>query len=69
MKSLSQQITEGMVNEASEFNPSLSSHKNVWNNFIKWYDKSLKYMDKYELLDLLKSATIDIENDDLTEYK
>jgi len=24
----------------------LSSHKNVWNNFIKWYDKSLKYMDK-----------------------
>lgn len=64
MKSLTE-----CINEGSEFNPSLSSHKNVWNNFVKWYDKSLKYMDKYELLDLIKSATIDVENDDLTEYK
>lgn len=57
------------INEGSEFNPSLSSHKNVWNNLVKWFDKSLKYMDKYELLDLLRAAVIDVENDDLTEYK
>lgn len=49
--------------------PSLNSHKQAYNNFIKWYDKCLKHMNKEEILDLLKSAIKEIEDDSLDVIK
>jgi len=57
------------IYESSEWNPSLNSHKQAYNNFIKWYDKCLKYMNKEEILDLIKSAVKEIEDDSLDIIK
>ena len=64
MKDLVTRILEG-----SEYNPSFSSHRSCWNNFIKWYDKCLHSMEKDEILDLLHTAIRDIENDELVEVQ
>ena len=57
------------IYESNEWNPSLNSHKQAYNNFIKWYDKCLKHMDKEEILDLIESAVKEIENDSLDIIK
>jgi len=57
------------IYESNEWNPSLNSHKQAYNNFIKWYDKCLKHMDKEEILDLIKSAVKEIEDDSLDIIK
>ena len=57
------------IYESDEWNPSLNSHKQAYNNFIKWYDKCLKHMDKEEILDLIESAVKEIENDSLDIIK
>ena len=45
---------EDLINEADEFNLSLSQHKKVYNSFITWYDKQLRWMNRDELVDMLK---------------
>ena len=58
-------ITE-LINEADEFNLSFRSHKDVYNSFIKWYDKYIgRKMNKEEMIDMLKTIINEIENDDL----
>ena len=57
------------INEANDWNPQLSSHKNSYNSFIKWYDKQLSHMNKEELIDMLKGIIDDIENDSLETIK
>lgn len=57
------------IYESNDFNPSFDSHKKAYNNFIKWYDKCLKHMNKEEILDLLKSAIKEIEDDSLDVIK
>ena len=48
------------IYESDDFNPSFDSHKKAYNNFVKWYDKCLKSMNKEEILDLVKSAIKEI---------
>lgn len=55
--------------ESDEWNPSLNSHKNAYNSFIKWYDKQLNHMNKEELLDMLQSIIKEIEDDSLDTIK
>jgi len=57
------------IYESNEWNPSLNSHKQAYNNFIKWYDKCLKHMNKEEILDLIESAVKEIEDDSLDTIK
>ena len=57
------------IYESNEWNPSLNSHKQAYNSFIKWYDKCLKHMDKEEILDLIESAVKEIEDDSLDVIK
>jgi hypothetical protein len=57
------------IYESNEWNPSLNSHKQAYNNFIKWYDKCLKHMNKEEILDLIESAIKEIEDDSLDIIK
>ena len=57
------------IYESNEWNPSLNSHKQAYNNFIKWYDKCLKHMNKEEILDLIESAVKEIEDDSLDIIK
>ena len=57
------------INEADDWNPSLKSHKDTYNSFIKWYDKQLQHMNKEELVDMLKGIITEIEQDSLTEIK
>ena len=57
------------INESDDWNPSLKSHKDAYNSFIKWYDKQLQHMNKEELLDMLKGIITEIEGDSLTEIK
>ena len=57
------------IYESDEFNPSFNSHKQAYNNFVKWYDKCLKSMNKEEILDLVKSAIKEIEDDSLDAIK
>lgn len=57
------------INESEEWNPSLNSHKQAYNNFVKWYDKTLKHMNAEEIVDLLQSAIKDIENASLDFIK
>ena len=57
------------ISEANEWNPSLKSHKDTYNSFIKWYDKQLQHMNKEELVDMLKGIITEIEQDSLTEIK
>ena len=57
------------IQEGAEYNPSFNSHKKCWNNFIKWYDGCLHYMEKDEILDLLQTAIREIEDDSLDEIK
>lgn len=57
------------IYESDDFNPSFDSHKKAYNNFIKWYDKCLKHMNKEEILDLLNSAIKEIEDDSLDVIK
>jgi hypothetical protein len=62
-------ITE-LINESDEFNLSFTSHKNVYNSFIKWYDKHIgRKMNKGEMIDMLKTIINEIENDDLNFAK
>ena len=58
-----------IIYESDDFNPSFDSHKKAYNNFIKWYDKCLKHMNKEEILDLLNSAIKEIEDDSLDTIK
>ena len=46
MKSIQEYIME-----SDEWNPSLTSHKNAYNKFVKFYDSLLKHMNKEEILD------------------
>ena len=57
------------IYEADEWNPSLNTHKQTYNSFIKWYDKQLNRMNKEELIDMLKSIITDIEDDSLDFIK
>ena len=57
------------IYESDEFNPSFNSHKQAYNNFIKWYDKCLKSMNKEEIIDLLNTAIREIEDDSLDAIK
>lgn len=57
------------IYESDEFNPSFNSHKQAYNNFVKWYDKTLKHMNAEEIVDLLQSAIKDIENASLDFIK
>ena len=62
-------ITE-LINEADEFNLSFRSHKDVYNSFIKWYDKYIgRKMNKEEMIDMLKTIINEIENNDLNFVK
>ena len=56
---------EDLINEADEFNLSLSQHKKVYNSFITWYDKQLRWMNRDELVDMLKTIISEIEDDSL----
>ena len=60
-----------MLNEAQggEWDPSFKTHKDTYNSFVKWYDKNSRYMNKYELVDMLKTIIDDIESDSLNELK
>ena len=60
-------LTE-FINE-SEWNPSLTSHKNAYNKFVKFYDGLLKHMNKEEIIDMLKGAIKEIEDDSLNIIK
>lgn len=54
------------INESDDFNLSFRGHKDVYNSFIKWYDKQIgRKMNKEEMIDMLKTIIIEIENDDL----
>ena len=53
------------INEADEFNLSFSQHKKVYNSFITWYDKQLRWMNRDELVDMLKTIVNEIETDSL----
>ena len=53
------------INEADEFNLSLSQHKKAYNSFITWYDKQLRWMNRDELVDMLKTIINEIETDSL----
>ncbi len=64
MKDIVTKILEG-----SEWNPSLNSHKKCYNDLIKWYDKCLRYMEKDEIVDLLRTALDDIGEDQFNELK
>ena len=57
------------INESDDWNPSLNSHKQAYNSFVKWYDQKLKHMNKEEILDMLKFAIKDIEDDSLDLIK
>ena len=52
------------INESDEFN-SLSQHKKTYNSFITWYDKQLRWMNRDELVDMLKTIINEIETDSL----
>lgn len=53
------------IKEGEEFNLSLNSHKQIYNSFIKWYDKYVNKMSKEEMLDMLKTIIAEIEDDSL----
>ena len=53
------------INESDEFNLSFSQHKKVYNSFITWYDKQLRWMNRDELVDMLKIIINEIETDSL----
>lgn len=53
------------INESDEFNLSFSQHKKVYNSFITWYDKQLRWMNRDELVDMLKTIINEIETDSL----
>ena len=57
------------ITESSEWNPSLTSHKNAYNKFVKFYDSLLSHMNKEEILDMLKGAIKEIEDDSLDTIK
>lgn len=63
------QDIKSFILEADEWNPSLNSHKQSYNSFVKWYDKQLKHMNKEEILDMLKGIISDIEADSLDIIK
>ena len=53
------------INESDEFNLSFNNHKKVYNSFITWYDKQLRWMNRDELVDMLKTIITEIETDSL----
>ena len=57
-----------LINE-SGWNPSLKSHKDSYNSFIKWYDKQLKHMNKDEIIDMFEMIIQDIKDDELVPIK
>lgn len=68
MKSLVE--TVNTINESDNWNPAgFRTHKDAYNSFIKWYDKQLRYMNRYELTDMLKTIIQDIEDDTLDFIK
>ena len=65
MKSLKE-----IILESSGWEPDImKTHRDAYNSFIKWYDKQLKYMNKDELLDMLKCICQDIQDDSLEPLK
>ena len=60
---------EQFIAENAEWNPSLTSHKNTYNKFVKFYDGCLKHMNKEEILDMLRHAIKEIEDDSLDVVK
>ncbi len=58
MKGLNEFIIEG-----EEWNPSLNSHKEVWNSLVKWYDKAIKKLDSHIITDMLEQAAKDMRDD------
>ena len=64
MKSIQEYIME-----SDEWNPSLTSHKNAYNKFVKFYDSLLKHMNKEEILCMLNMAIKDVETDQLDVIK
>lgn len=61
-------VDEG-YGSGNEWNPSLKSHKDAYNSFVKWYEKQIKYLSKNELIDMLKGIITEIDNDSLEEIK
>lgn len=57
------------IAENGEWNPSLNSHKKAYNDLLKWYDKCIKFMDRDEVIDLLKTAITNFEHDDFGNIK
>ena len=57
------------ISEAAEFNLSFNTHKQVYNSFVKWYDKNASKMNKEELLDMLKTAIAEIEDGSISVAK
>lgn len=55
--------------EAEEFNPSFNTHKQAYNNLLKWYDKCLRHMSGAEIIDLLKTAVQNFEDDDFSNIQ
>lgn len=62
-------LTDFILESYDEWNPSLNSHKQAYNRFVKFYDSLLKHMNKEEILDMLKTAVKDIETDNLDTIK
>lgn len=58
-----------LLQESAEFNPSFSSHKKVWNDLVKWYDKAIRYMTSDEVADLLQTAIQDIKDASFDEIR
>ena len=69
MKTLQEHLTS--ISESnSEWNPSLKSHKDAFNSFIKWYDKYIgTKMTSNEMLDMLRFIISEIETDSLDFIK
>lgn len=58
-----------LIAESNGWNPSFKQHRDAHNSFVKWYDKQLRYMNKEEILDMLKGIINDIEDDTLGIFK
>lgn len=64
MKSLKEYIENPIVESTGDnFEPNIKSHAKNYNNLLKWYDKSIKTMNKDEVLSLMKYAIDQWEND------
>lgn len=57
------------VNESWGFDYTNKKHVDVYNNFVHWCDDQLKIMKRDELIDMLKTATSQLDHDNLKEIK